>query len=156
MTGWQFVGDGPIWMPALNAAEDRFGIPANLLARVAYEESTFRPGVINGVIPSSVGALGLMQLMPQFFASVRAEIPFSTINTRAQIAQSGELLSSLHQRFSDWQVALAAYNWGGGNVHHEYAKDADKYILVDMPDQTQKYVKEIIGDVPLMGALIGA
>jgi membrane-bound lytic murein transglycosylase D len=63
-------------------------------------------------------------------------------------------LVSLYTRFGDWQVAIAAYNWGGGNVHHEYVAAANTYILADMPAETQNYVKQIVGDVPVPGALV--
>jgi hypothetical protein len=31
---------------------------------------------------------------------------------------------------------------------------ADTYILADMPAETQKYVREIVNDVPIDGALV--
>jgi membrane-bound lytic murein transglycosylase D len=151
-TAW-LVG-GAQWLPILNSDEVQFGIPTNLLARCAFEECSWRPEVIDGTVPSSAGALGILQLMPQFFASVRVPIPFTLADTMAQIKESAQLLSAMHQRFGDWQVAVAAYNWGGGNVHHEWAMDADEYILADMPPQTQKYVREVFADVPLPGALL--
>jgi len=70
------------------------------------------------------------------------------------IQSAAQLLVANYERFKDWQVAVAAYNWGGGNVHHEYAKDADKYVLADMPTQTQNYIREVFADVPLPGVLL--
>lgn len=151
---WKDEEDGPKWVPILNEAEVAFGIPTDLLARIAYQESSFIPGQIDGTIASSVGALGLMQLMPQFFDSVKVPRPFTDADTNAQIKQSATLLVSLYHRFGDWQVAVAAYNWGGGNVHADYIKDGDEYVLSDMPSQTQNYVKKVFGDVPIAGALL--
>lgn len=145
--GWMNEGDGPKWLPVLNAVEVQYSIPANLLARMAYQESSFRPGVISGLIKSKPGAVGIMQLMPQFF-------PGAGVDPATDIMRAGKFLSSLHSRFSDWQVAVAAYNWGGGNVHHEYTTDADQYELQHMPIETQNYVKKVFADVPLMGALL--
>jgi soluble lytic murein transglycosylase-like protein len=150
---WKSAGDGPIWLPALNAAEQRLSIPSDLLARMAYQESSFRAGIITGAIPSSVGALGLMQLMPQFFQSVNVPKPFTAGDTQAQINESANFLAGLWRRFSDWQVAVAAYNWGGGSVHHEYVIDHNRYVLADMPDQTQSYIRNVFTDVPIQGAL---
>jgi soluble lytic murein transglycosylase-like protein len=144
---WLTEGEGPLWVPTLNDTEDHYGIPHNLLARVAYEESHFRTDIILGHTTSPVGAIGIMQLMPHIF-------PGAGVSPAADINTAGQLLFDLYNRFHDWQVALAAYNWGQGNVHHEYAKDADKYILADMPDQTQNYVKQIVADVPVPGALV--
>jgi soluble lytic murein transglycosylase-like protein len=151
---WQSVEAGPAWMPVLNAVEVNESLPADLLARIAFQESSFRPGVIDGTVPSDAGALGIMQLMPQFFDSVKAPIPFGPVDTRAQISQSAQLLASLYERFKDWQVAVAAYNWGGGSVHHQWVTDSSTYILADMPTQTQNYVKQVFADVPLPGALL--
>ncbi len=153
MPAWESQGDGPIWLPALNAAERQFTIPTNLLARVAFEESSFRPGVISGMIKSAAGALGLMQLMPQFYASVHLPIPFTPASTQAQIIEAAHFLASLYGQFGDWQEAVAAYNWGAGNEHHEYVEHGS-YELADMPPQTQNYVKQIFADVPLPGALL--
>jgi soluble lytic murein transglycosylase-like protein len=151
---WMSEGDGPQWMPTLNAAETLLEIPTNLLARCAFQESTFRHEVILGLIPSSCGALGILQLMPRFFSSVLVPVPFTPENITAQISESAAFLASLYTRFSDWQVAVAAYNWGGGDVHHEYVLDHNKYVLSDMPTQTQNYVRKVFSDVPLAGALL--
>jgi soluble lytic murein transglycosylase-like protein len=151
---WKTEGDGPIWVPVLNAMELIRNIPTDLLARMAYQESTFRSGVISGAIPSSAGALGLMQLMPQFYSSVQVPVPFSSEDTNAQISQSAAFLMSLYARFGDWQEAVAGYNWGGGNEHHQSIVDGGKYILADMPIQTQNYVREVFADVPIQGALL--
>lgn len=134
-------------MHALSAAEVQYKIPTDLLARIAYQESSFRPGVISGAIKSSANCIGLMQLNPVYY-------PHAGESAIADIQSAAELLVSLFDRFKDWQVSVAAYNWGGGNVHHEYAKDADKYVLGDMPTQTQNYVRDVFADVPLPGALL--
>jgi soluble lytic murein transglycosylase-like protein len=144
---WLTEGQGPTWITTLNNIEDKYGIPHNLLARVAYEESHFRQDIISGATLSPAGAIGIMQLIPRFF-------PGAGQSPAADIDAAGNFLAELYTRFHDWQVSLAAYNWGGGNVHHEYTQEADQYVLADMPTETQNYVKQIIADVPVQGALI--
>jgi hypothetical protein len=90
---WMDEGEGPLWMPSLNTAEIRHGIPTNLLARIAYEESRFRSDIINGRTRSSVGAIGMMQLMPQFF-------PGAGVSVLADIETAACLLESLYQSLS--------------------------------------------------------
>jgi soluble lytic murein transglycosylase-like protein len=141
------ANEAQTWLPALNAAEKSYGIPTNLLARIAYQESSFLPDVISGERKSSASAVGIMQLMPQFFPQAGAS-PDNDIETAAN------LLKSLYEQFDDWQVAVAAYNWGKGAVHHEYVKDGDRYVLADFPQETQNYVRQIFADVPLPGALL--
>jgi soluble lytic murein transglycosylase-like protein len=144
---WKNAGQAQVYMHALNEAEVQFKIPTDLLARIAYQESSFRPGVISGAIKSSANCVGLMQLNPVYY-------PHAGESAIADIQSAAQLLVGNYDRFKDWQVAVAAYNWGGGNVHHEYAKDADKYVLADMPTQTQNYVREVLADVPLLGVLL--
>jgi soluble lytic murein transglycosylase-like protein len=114
---------------------------------MAYEESHFRPEVIAGTKTSSAGALGILQLMPQFFQTVRVPTPFTTADTVAQISEAAHFIVSLYNRFQDWGIALAAYNWGAGNVQ--------KYIAgtAQLPSETSTYVSEILTDVPLPTAM---
>ena len=140
-----WLAAGANYLPMLNAAEDSYGIPRNLLARIAYQESSWRREVINGTVKSPAGAVGLMQLLPKYFPDAGRSIVLD-INTAAR------LLSALYHRFHDWQLAVAAYNWGGGNVHHEIATDG-KPTLADMPKETQNYVVDVFKDVPINGFL---
>lgn len=145
--GWQSVDEGPTWVPVINQTEAALGIPANLLARMAYQESHFRPEIINGTLPSPAGALGILQLMPQYFSTVQRPTPFSTQDTLDQINQAGQLLVSLYNQFQDWTLAIAAYNDGAGNI--------EKYLSGQgsLPNETQNYVADVVADVPVPGAL---
>jgi soluble lytic murein transglycosylase-like protein len=147
VSGWANVEQGPVWVPVINQAESAAGIPANLLARMAYEESRFRPDVIDGTRASSAGALGILQLMPAYFDTVQRATPFTTQDTMDQITQAAGQLAALYNEFSDWTLAVAGYNAGAGNV--------TKYIngTAALPAQTQAYVADVIADVPVPGAL---
>jgi soluble lytic murein transglycosylase-like protein len=147
VSGWENVEEGPVWVPVINQAESAAGIPTNLLARMAYQESHFRPDVISGETASSAGALGILQLMPQYFSTVQVAVPFNAGDTTAQISQAAQQLASLYSTFSDWTLALAAYNWGSGNLQKYLAGTAT------MPAETSVYVADIIADVPVPGAL---
>lgn len=67
---------------------------------------------------------------------------------RQDIEDAAALLIADYRRFTDWQCALAAYNDGSGNVH--------QWILGNkpMPAETQKYVRDIIADVPVPGRIL--
>lgn len=140
VAGWKNVGAGPQWVPYLNAVEQQLGLPADLLARVAYQESSFRQGVIDGTTASPAGALGIMQMMPQYFASVRVPVPFTVADTQAQIQEAGGQLVSLFNATADWRLALAAYNAGLGNVQ--------KYAGIPPFPETENYVARITADLP--------
>jgi soluble lytic murein transglycosylase-like protein len=137
-------GEGPIWVPVVNAAEVTYGIPSNLLARIAYQESHFRRDIIDGTTKSAAGAVGIMQLLPQFFPGAGAD-PTADINT------AGGYLAKLYKDFTDWQLALAAYNWGPGSVQN-WLNRSEPFSA--MPTETQDYVVQITADVPVQGALV--
>jgi hypothetical protein len=111
---WKLQNEGPKWVPVLNAAEDKYALPRDLLARQAFEESSYLSEIIDCTVVSTVGARGIMQLMPQFF-------PNAGKNPAIDIDTAASYMEHLLTRFGrDAQVALAAYNWGEGNVHHQW------------------------------------
>jgi soluble lytic murein transglycosylase-like protein len=140
LAGWKNVNKAADWLPTLAAAEISTGLPTDLLARVAYEESRFREEIIRGTKPSPAGALGIMQMMPQYFQSVRAQQPYSDDAVTSQINEAANLLASLYTRFNSWPLAIAAYNAGAGNV--------SKYGGIPPFAETQNYVAAITADVP--------
>jgi soluble lytic murein transglycosylase-like protein len=145
VSGWKNVASGAQWVPPLNAAETQFGIPQDLLARIAYEESHFRPDIISGSTSSTAGALGLMQLEPAYFASVRVPRPFTIGDVLAQIQDAAQDLVTNYNALGNWPLAVAAYNAGLSTIQTGNASAANKAA-------TAKYVADIIGDVPAANA----
>jgi soluble lytic murein transglycosylase-like protein len=139
MTDWKKRAADSGYLAALNAAEDANGIPRDLLVRLAYQESRFRPDIINGP-PNSAGAQGLMQIVPAYHPGVDPSDPF------ASIAYAGQFLRSLYNQFGSWSLALAAYNTGPGNVK--------KYGGIPPFTETQNYVAQIIGDINAAGGAV--
>lgn len=124
------------YLNAINKASNTNNLPAGLLARVAYQESRFRPDIISGQVQSSAGAQGLMQIVPRWHPNVDPLDPFESIDYAA------DYLKRLFKKYKNWSDALAAYNWGQGNL--------DRYKrgeLLTMPTETKNYIREITGDV---------
>jgi soluble lytic murein transglycosylase-like protein len=109
-------------------------IPRGLLPRVAWQESRFKAGVISGQEVSNAGAVGIMQIVPKWHPHVNPFDPVASINYAASY------LSELHKLFGTWELALAAYNWGPGNMMH-YVYDHTKW-----PVETSTYTREILAD----------
>lgn len=76
-----------------------------------------------------------------------------------------DYLQKLHNDFGDWQLALAAYNWGEGAVSRAIDKNQRKHKPTDyrslkMPKETANYlpklqaVKNIIADPARYGVLL--
>lgn len=104
---WKIDPRGNKYDAAFTAAEQANGLPAGLLRRMAYQESRFNPAA-----KSPVGALGLMQFMP---ATAR-DFGINPLDPFASIKAAGLYMARLHRSTGTWGDALAAYNWGLGNV----------------------------------------
>lgn len=135
---WRNAGEGPKYVPLLNAAETRYGIPRDLLARQAYQESHFRKDIIEGKTISGAGAQGLMQIVPRFHPGV------NPLNVPEAIDYAARFMVSLKKQLGSWSLALAGYNSGAGNVQ--------KYKGIPPFAETQNYVAQIMGDVPSANA----
>jgi soluble lytic murein transglycosylase-like protein len=135
--GWidDLNGRGAPYKAALAVAEIKNGIPPMMLARLAWQESRFRPDIVSGQKKSSAGAVGIMQIVPRWHPSVDPYDPFESIDYAATF------LARLFKKFGNWEYALKAYNWGEGNVAQWLAgKKAE-------PMETRNYSAQILADV---------
>ena len=112
----------------IKSCAEEFDIPLGLLYAVIECESSFRPECT-----SSVGAKGLMQLMPATFSDsckwagfdyTYDQVTDPLINVRV----GSYYLRRMYNMFDDWELAVAAYNAGPGNVqkwlkNEDYAED---------------------------------
>ncbi len=108
---------------ALIAESKRNRIDPALVLAVMHTES----GYYN-FARSSVGALGLMQIMPATGEMLAREagIPWSGPDMLFEPALNLRLgtryLALLHARYGNWTRALAAYNWGPGAIDRRQAE----------------------------------
>ena len=130
------------------------GMPAEI-ALLPMIESAFNP-----VALSTARAAGIWQFIPSTGKHYGLKQDFWMDSRRDVLsATEGALnyLDKLHGDFGDWQLALAAYNWGEGNVARaiERNRKAGKptgYADLKMPDETRNYlpklqaVKNIVAD----------
>jgi soluble lytic murein transglycosylase-like protein len=119
----------------IQAAEVRNGIPAGLLERLLYQECRWRDDIITGRVRSSVGAVGIAQFMP----ATAKELGIDPLNPAQAIAAAGVYLARLYRSTGTWTKALAAYNWGIGNVQRKG--------LTNAPSETRTYYASILRDV---------
>lgn len=124
---------------------ERRGMPAEL-ALLPFIESAFNPQAT-----SSARASGIWQFMPatgkdfdltqNIFRDERRDVLAST---RAAL----DYLQRLHRMFGDWHLALAAYNWGEGNVQRAIKRNQSQglptdYLSINMPAETRHYVPKL-------------
>lgn len=117
----------------ITAVQDQNGIPNNYLAKLLATESSYDPAIISGAKRSKVGATGIAQFMP----ATAKELGINPTDPHASIDAAGKYLKQLFDKFGDWPTAIAAYNWGQGNVA--------KKGLQNAPAETVNYVQKIAG-----------
>lgn len=131
--GWKTAKNAEKYLPLLRAAEIRYGLPADLLARMAYQESRFRDDIVSGAKVSGAGAKGIMQIVPKWHPGV------DPLNVPEAIDYAARYVKQLYGQFKSWPLAVAAYNAGPGNVQ--------KYKGIPPFEETQNYVSDVFEDL---------
>ncbi len=125
------------------------GLPTEL-ALLPFVESAFNPQAM-----SSAKASGMWQFVPatgrdfalrqNIFRDDRRDVLAST---RAAL----DYFQLLERQFGDWQLVLAAYNWGQGNVQRALDRQQRKgqtnlqtlgYADLTMPEETRNYLPKL-------------
>jgi peptidoglycan lytic transglycosylase D len=124
---------------------EKRGMPTEL-ALLPFIESAYNPQAM-----SVARASGMWQFIPStgrnfelkqnVFRDDRRDVLAST---RAAL----DYLQKLYGMFGDWQLALAAYNWGEGSVQRAVARNQKAglptdYMSLRMPAETQGYVPKL-------------
>jgi len=140
------------------------GMPLEI-ALLPIVESAFNPNAL-----SVSRASGIWQFMPATGKSFGLEQTWWFDSRRDVIAATTsalDYLQKLHAEFEDWQLALAAYNWGEGNVRRAVARNRTKGLPADfehltrVADETRNYIpklqaiKNIVADPEKYGLVMG-
>jgi soluble lytic murein transglycosylase-like protein len=133
ITGWP-ASSGP-YQDTISQAAQENGVPVQVLAWLLWKESRYNPRIIDGSITSSVGALGIAQFMP---ATARDELGSvqAALDPETAINGAARYLAKLYRSTGSWTRALAAYNWGVGNVNRKGLDAA--------PAETVNYYTDIL------------
>lgn len=126
---------------------DRYASPDLVKAVIAVESSGKRGQV------SPKGARGLMQIMPE----TAKELGIDPTDPEQNIEGGSRYLKTLINRFDNVELALAAYNWGQGNIANALKKlrgegreatwENIKRYNSRLPSETRKYVGKVLSNM---------
>lgn len=117
------------------------------IALLPFVESAFNPEA-----KSTAKAMGIWQFMPRTGQDFKLTQNVFR-DERRDVLQSTnaalDYLQRLHKQFGDWQLALAAYNWGEGNVakaikRNQAQRKPTDYQSLTMPRETREYVPKLM------------
>ncbi|WP_346897682.1 lytic transglycosylase domain-containing protein [Clostridium sp. UBA7503] len=119
---------------AIADASTKYGVNANLIRAIIKTESNFNPNAV-----SPAGAKGLMQLMPCNIDHYGVNDPF---NIEQNIDAGTRHIKDYLKTYNyDLNMALAAYNFGPGNMASRgIGSSSDFYKL---PSETKNYLAKI-------------
>lgn len=115
-----------------------------LVRAIIHQESTGNPKA-----KSKKGAYGLMQLMP----GTAKELGVDASDPVQNIEGGTRYINQMLNNYGDEQLALAAYNWGPGNLNNAIAKTRKEGLeptwdnilqVAYVPSETRKYVNKVI------------
>ena len=137
----RIIREAEYFFPIFEEALGKHGLPYEL-KYVPVIESALKP-----MARSRAGAAGLWQFMPSTAKRYGLEVN-SLVDERYDVYKSTEaacaFLQALYTIFGDWNLAIAAYNCGPGNVskaiHHAGDKRDFWSIYPYLPHETRMYV----------------
>ena len=123
-------------------------VPQDLIY-LAVAESGFQPQALN----AKSGAGGMWQFMPTgAYGLARNGFFDERFDPEKSSRAYARYIKSLYGQFGDWYLAMAAYDWGPGNIQKAvqrtgYADFWELYRRNAMPKETRAYVPQILAAV---------
>ena len=124
------------------------GVPQDLIY-LAVAESGFQPQALN----ARSGAGGMWQFMPTGAYGLARNGWFDErFDPEKSSLAYAKYMKTLYNQFGDWYLAMAAYDWGPGNVQRAvmrtgYADFWELYRRNVLPAETKNYVPGIIAAI---------
>lgn len=134
-----------VYFPMFVEALKRHGMPEEL-KYLAVVESGLHPRAL-----SRVGAAGLWQFMPytgKQFALNQTDYIDERLDPYKATEAACLYLKQLHHIFNDWELAIASYNCGPGNVRKAIRRSGGKRnfwrVYNHLPRETRSYLPQFI------------
>ncbi len=140
----------PLYMPVFEKHLKKYGLPAEL-KYLSMIESGLDPRIL-----SRVGAGGLWQFMPatgREFGLYQDKYIDERFDPEKATVAACRYLSQLYRIFGDWEMALASYNSGPGNIRRAMRRSGGHSfwtIYNALPKETRSYVPQFVAMTYLM------
>jgi membrane-bound lytic murein transglycosylase D len=124
------------------------GVPQDLIY-LAVAESGFQPRVVN----RKHGAGGMWQFLPYGnYGLTRNSYVDERFDPEKSTRAYARYMKYLYDQLGDWYLAMAAYDWGAGNIQRAvektgYADFWELYKRNNLPGETKNYVPEILAAI---------
>lgn len=141
--GDQVVDPMAQYEPQIRAEAVRQGIDPDMAVRLFKTESAGNANAIGPETKTGERAVGLGQMM-QAAAKDMGLKPEDRTNPDKSIPASIGYFKKQLNTFKDPQIALAAYNYGPGNVQKHLAKNDGQLNPAGLPKETADYINKIL------------
>ncbi|MGA2249905.1 transglycosylase SLT domain-containing protein [Terracidiphilus sp.] len=128
------------------------GVPQDLIY-LAVAESGFNPRAIGPKTRSLGRAGGMWQFMPVGdYGLERNTFVDERFDPEKSTRAYARYMKFLYDQLGDWYLAMAAYDWGAGNIQRAvqktgYADFWELYKRNNLPGETRNYVPEILAAI---------
>jgi membrane-bound lytic murein transglycosylase D len=134
-----------IYFPIFEKHLKKYGLPEDLKYLSIVESG------LNPEARSRVGAMGLWQFMPstgRMYGLGQSWYIDERMDPEKSTEAAAKYLKQLYNMFDDWELALAAYNTGPGNVRKAIRRSGYKRsfwsIYRYLPRETRGYVPQLV------------
>lgn len=142
----KIIGLSKYYMPIFEEIFNRYDIPEELKAMAIIESS------LNPTAVSRAGAKGMWQFM--YSTAKRYGLTINSfvderLDPVASAEAAAKYLKDSYRIFGDWNLAIASYNCGAGNVNRAIRRSGGKRAFWDiypyLPRETRGYVPAFVG-----------
>ena len=141
----RILGMCEYYMPIFQETFDRYGLPEELMAMAIIESA------LNPLAVSRAGAKGMWQFMYQTAKMYGLHID-SFVDERLDPVKSADAaaryLRDAYAIFGDWNLAIASYNCGAGNVNKAIRRSGSRKfwdLWAFLPRETRGYGPAFVG-----------
>lgn len=142
----KIIGLSRYYMPIFEEILDRYDLPEELKAMAIIESS------LNPTAVSRAGAKGMWQFMystAKLYGLTINSFVDERLDPVASAEAAARYLKDSYRIFGDWNLAIASYNCGAGNVNRAIRRSGGKRAFWDiypyLPRETRGYVPAFVG-----------